>query len=46
MNCPRLQTPTTTMNGAKEFVLVCVVFLVISCLTSAQPDTGDREHSE
>lgn len=30
------------MNGAKEFLLVCVVFLVISCLTSAQPAGTER----
>lgn len=35
------------MNGAKEFLLVCVVFLVISCLTSAQPASteGTSEYS-
>lgn len=32
------------MSGAKEFVLVCLVLLVISCLTSAQPAT--QENSE
>lgn len=34
------------MNGAKEFLLVCVVFLVISCLTSAQPVSQQQQKEQ